>query len=411
MDSTIQQGAFPDTLERLPAAELMSDPYGVLAKLRERSPAVPIESKGSRFWIITRYEDVRRVLCDSTIVRDLVKHRREINAHCTVRDDDRRAHIPKGAHSSLSYSDGESHHRFRRLATRFFSDENLQKLAEVTDKIVNEAVGSFRPGQQIDFIADYARPICERAFCQLAGIPYNEQNRQALLKVEAIMSSDKNKVERAAEALVAWATGILEIKRKEPGDDLFSGFLRIQEEIGMTHDELTSECIITAIGNAELLVDTAGSGAFLFLAHPDQLAKALAEPSLFDTGVDEIIRYESSFRFLPPRYTTAPIELDGVTIPAGELLLMCIGGANRDPNFIADADVFDITRATTDHVGFGHGVHKCSGAQIARNQTAAVLRTFFERFPATTLAEPADKARWRPGKFLRRLEALPVILA
>ncbi|MBX4899701.1 MULTISPECIES: cytochrome P450 [Rhizobium] len=410
MDTTIQRDVIPDALERLPAAELGSDPYVVLAKLRERSPAVLIESKGARYWVITRYEDVCRVLSDPTIVRDLVKYRSEINAHCVVRDDERRVGLPKGAHSSVFYQDGEKHAALRRNAARYFVPANLENFADVIHDVAREAVSNIRPGQKIDLIEDYARPVCGRVLCRLAGIPANEKNMQAMRETEAIMSSDKSTVERAAQSLLAWATELVDIKRKEPGEDLFSVLLKLSEEIGMTQDELTSEYILASIGT-ELLVIAMGSGAFLLLTHPDQLAKALAEPSLFDTGVDEIVRYESSFRFLPPRYTTTPLELGGVTIPAGELLMVSVGGANRDPSFIADADVFDITRIPNGHVGFGHSEHKCLAAQLAKSQTGTALRAFFERFPATTLAEPPEKARWYPGKFQRKLEALPVIPA
>ena len=409
MDSTIQQSEIPDTLERLSGKELMSNPYGVLAKLRERSPAIPIESWGTRMWVITRYEDVCRVLSDPTIVRDLAKHRHEIKEHCVTRDNDRRARIPQGAHSSLFYQEGESYDKVRRLAAQYFTPNQLKNLAHVTHEIVKEAMDNFRPGQQIDFIADYARPISAKVFCQLVGIPFNEQNMQTLLKTEEIVSSDKSRIEQAAQTLIAWAKELVEIKQREPGEDLFSSLVKLQEEIGMTPDQLTSEYIVVAIGSMEP-AKAISNGAFLFLTHPDQLAKALAGPDLFETCVDEIVRYESSFRFVPPRYTTAPVELDGVTIPAGEILLVCVGSANRDPNFIADADVFDITRKTSGHVGFGHGMHKCLAAQLARNQTGIALRTFFERFPATTLAEPPDKARWSPEKSRRKLEALPVIL-
>jgi cytochrome P450 len=386
---------------------MKTDPYGVLARLREQSPAVAVETKGMRYWVITRYADVRRILTEPNM-RDRPQYSHEINAHCVVRNDARRPRVPHDANRSLFYQEGDNHDKIRRLVATH-SNSNLDHLADVTDEVVTGLVNRFRPGQQIDLMAEYARPIAVRVFCELAGIPASEQNMQAILRAVGFMSSDRSRIEQSVQGLVAWAKELVEIKRKEPADDLFSSILKLNEEIGLTHEQLTSEYVLAAIFGMEP-ANLIGNGAFLFLTHPDQLIKALARPTLFDTSVDEIVRYEPTFRFLSPHYTTSPLEVDGVTIPAGELLLLSVGGANRDPSFLADADVFDITRMPTGHLGFGAGSHSCVGAQLGRKQTATALRALFGRFPATKLVEPPDEAQWHRGKHFRKLDALPVIL-
>lgn len=200
----------------------------------------------------------------------------------------------------------------------------------------------------------------------------------------------------------------MELKRREPADDVCTELLKLHEESALTINELASTYILfvtTGMQSAAAM----GNALLTFLTHPDQLSKALAEPHLFTAGVDEIVRFESPIRILSTRYATAPVELAEVTIPAGELLYLAIAGGNRDPRRFADPDVFDVTRVPTGHLGFGHGVHRCLGAQLAKLTIGTALKMFFTRFPDTKLADPPDETRWRPGKFQRRLESLAVI--
>ncbi|MET8759943.1 cytochrome P450 [Lentzea sp. NPDC004782] len=410
------QGSIPETLNKLPTAEFTSCPHKAFAQLRETAAAFPVESSGYRCWVISRYEDTRRVLADPSVEIDRVKHgipgdsSAAISAsNCVVRAD-ALPRIPRGANRSPFYQDGDLHHLVRTTLKNFLSHEKAEELTRKAHETAQSILDTFRPGQQIELMHQYAYPIAIRTACAIAGIPDDERNvLTATLSVESMTSPSRSKMEKMAVQLVDWATELIEVKRNEPGDDAFTMLLSLHDEDKMTKTELTSTYILLVVAIMQVAV-TIGNGVFTFLSHPHQLAKALAQPDLFTTCVDEIVRYESNYRFLAPKVATEPLHLNGVTIPAGELVLICLGAANRDPDHFDAPDTFDITRTTTGHLGFGHGRHRCLGEQVGKTETGTALQLFFERFPETTFATPPDEAKWQPGKFQRRLESLPVLL-
>ncbi|MET0136176.1 MAG: cytochrome P450, partial [Kibdelosporangium sp.] len=245
--------------------------------------------------------------------------------------------------------------------------------------------------------------------CELLGIPVTQQNMLAATETEMITSPVIDEIERAARELHRFARDLAAAKRADPGEDLCTRLLQSHDEAKMTEDELISTYILLMVGGMEP-ASAIGNGAFALLTHPAQLAKLVAEPELFTDAVDEIVRFESPFRFVPPRYTSAPITLDDVTIPAGELLLLSPGAANRDPARFAEPDDFDVMRDTSGHLGFGHGAHRCLGAELGKIETATALRVLFQRFPRTRMVNLPELAQWRPGKFMRRLDTFPVVL-
>ncbi|WP_410604759.1 cytochrome P450 family protein [Amycolatopsis sp. lyj-90] len=403
-----QQDGIPEVLGRIRMKDLMVDPYGTLAGVREATPAFAIENNGYRMWAITRYHDVRKVLADPTVLRDLVEHRREINSHCMVREMPR-AHLPHGSRRGFFDRDGESHRHLRGLVGNVFTPARLAALRPRVEKLADELLDTLPVGEPVELIGSFARPIAGTIICELLGVIPDEQNMLAANESEMITSSNISEIEKAVGELHAFAKKLAEEKREEPGDDLSTRLLRLYENNEMSEDELISTYILILVGGMEPS-SAIGNGVFALLSNPGQLAKVLAEPELFTECVNEVVRYESPFRFVPPRYTSAPLELDGVTIPAGELLLISPAAANRDPARFDEPDVFDVERNTTGHLGFGHGVHRCLGSELGKIETATALRTLFRRFPDTRLVDPPERASWRPGKFMRRLDALPVIL-
>ncbi|MGW4128572.1 cytochrome P450 family protein [Amycolatopsis japonica] len=407
METTRQDG-IPEVLGSIRMRDLMADPYATLAGIREATPAFAIENNGYRMWAITRYHDVRKALSDPTVLRDLVENRHAINSHCIVREMPR-AHLPHGSRRSFFDRDGENHHRLRSLVGNVFTPTRLAELRPRVERLANELLDTLPVGEPVDLAAAFARPVSGTIICELLGILPDEQNMLAASESEMITSPIISEIEKAVGELHAFAMKLADDKRENPGDDLSTRLLRLHEDAKMSEDELISTYILIMVGGMEPS-SAIGNGAFALLTNPGQLAKVLADPELFTECVSEVVRYESPFRFVPPRYTSAPLELDGVTIPAGELLLISPAAANRDPERFDEPDVFDVERNTSGHLGFGHGVHRCLGSELGKIETATALRTLFQRFPDTRLVDPPEQARWRPGKFMRRLDTLPVIL-
>lgn len=407
MTDVTPDGPIPEVLGRLPMSDLMSDPYTTLANLREAAPAVAVKSAGYRVWVITRYDDVRKVMADPSVIRDFVRYGREVKERSLV-GADRLARVSSKLRSSFRERDGDDHHQQRALVGHLFKPGNIAKLGPRIEAVGEELLDAIPRGQPVDLIDEFARPLAGRITCELTGLPSDELATLAKLETEMQTSADLGEIERSAEALYQWGLAAVEIKRSEPADDICTELLRLHEDSALTLNELASTYILFIVTGMQSAAGI-GNAILTFLTHPDQLAKALAQPSLFTTGVDEVVRFESPIRIVSTRYATAPVTLGEVTIPAGELLYLAIAGGNRDPRHFTDPDDFDVTRVPTGHLGFGHGVHRCLGAQLAKLTVGTALEMYFTRFPETRLADPTGEVRWRPGKFHRRLDSLAVI--
>lgn len=402
-------GGVPEKLGRIRAADLATDPYGTLAAVRESCPAMAVENQGYRKWAITRYDDVRRVLADRTVLRDLVEHRKEINENCLVRPN-LSARLPHRSRRSFFDRDGESHHAMRPLVANQFTPAKVRKMMPRISELIRGLLDELPVGEPVDLVRHYTRPIAGTIVCELLGVPVSRRESLADLQNEMLTSSSIEAASQAGQELYEFALDLIETKSAEPGDDLSTLLLRLHEEGRMDRDELASTYILMVVAGMEPS-SAIGNGVFALLSHRDQLAKLLAEPALFESCVDEIIRYESPFRILPPRYTSAPLEFDGVTVPAGELLLLSPAAANRDPNRFDEPDTFDVTRQPRGHLGFGHGPHRCLGSDLGKAQTSTALRMLFQRFPNARIAETPGSVVWRPGKYMRRLDSVEVVLA
>jgi len=408
MTETVPGAGIPGELGRLDMRELTADPYGMLARIREFTAAFAIETNGYRMWLITRYDDARKVLGDSTVLKDLIEHRQQINAHCMVREQPR-AHLPHASRRSFLDRDGEDHRRLRSLVGVAFTPARLAGWRPRVEQLADELLDGLPVGEPVDLVATYARPIAGTIICELLGIPRSEWSLLAARESAMITSPVISEIEQAAVELHRFGKDLLERKRAHPGNDLCTRLLREHDESKLTDEELVSTYILLIVAGMEP-ASAIGNGLLALLTNPTELARLMAEPALFSDAVDEIVRSESPFRFLPPRVTSAPVELDGVTIPAGELVVVSPAAANRDPARFENPDEFSVLRSTTGHLGFGYGAHRCLGAELGKLEAATALRLLFGRFPRTRMLGQAEQVRWRPGKFMRRLDTFPVIL-
>jgi cytochrome P450 len=397
------------SMVKLISRQFMRDPYPALAELRENHAAVPIENAGFRMWVVARYDDARAVLADPTLQRDLVKNRRKIVGQNLVAPE-RRPMLSRQLRRSMLDQDGADHRRLRTLVSRFFSPKRLAELRPRIERAADDLLDRVPVGEEIDLIEHYARPLPAGILSDLLGVP--EWAREKFWEWESAILTAPSvpEVEEAGRRLVAFANEVIELKRAEPREDLYTEIVRAEQDGLLERPELISTITLLVIAGLEPTT-VISSGVLTLLRHPDQFACLLADPARrLPDAVDEILRYETPFRMLTPRFVDHPLELDGVTIPAGELILVSTGAANRDPNQYPDPDRFDISRCPKGHLGFSHGNHRCLGAELGRLETTVALSRLFDRFPKTTLAVPPQDAQWRPGMFMRRLDTLPVVL-
>jgi cytochrome P450 len=213
---------------------------------------------------------------------------------------------------------------------------------------------------------------------------------------------------RAVEAMADYFRGLIEERRRRPGADLLSGLVEA-EEAGdrLTERELLATCVLLYVAGHETTVNLIGNGLLALLRHPEERRRLHDDPGLLPGAIEELLRYDGPVQ-RTGRMAARDIEIGGVPIPEGSLVLGLLGAANRDPAHFAEPDRLDLGRVEPRHLGFGSGIHYCLGASLARLETQVAIGTVLRRFPTLTLA--VECPTWRPSSTLRGLEALPVAL-
>lgn len=391
--------------------EAMQDAHGFMAKLRASAPVCPAsEARQAAAVLVTRYEDVRALVGDGRVRHD-VRSKAEQEAAAEQRELTPREELMHRALGiSMIYRDPPDHTRLRRLINRAFTPRAVERLRPRLSTVIDELISAFTPGRSVDLVAEFAVPLTTFAICELLGIP---QDERAAFWGWSQEINDAELGDGYYEALadaVAYLTALIERKRANPGTDLLSELIAVSDEDGdrLSADELVATSLLLLIAGHDTSVHLIANAVLCLLTSPDQLAALRADPSLVDNVVEEVLRYESPVNILPPRFAGSAIELAGGTIPEGEMVLLSVLSANRDESVFPDPDRFDITRSAAGHLAFGHGIHYCPGAPLARMEGRLAIAALVTRFPHLRLAVPRDEVRWRDSTLMHGPESLPV---
>ena len=388
----------------------LRNPYPILSSLREQVPAFPMEGNGFRMWVVTRHADIRLILKDPALKKDVVSTRRERVIQSLV-DPSRRARLPARSRRSLLDRDGKDHRRLRDLVSHAFRPQQIAVWEPRVRELAEQLVQQLRSTGVIDLHSEFATPLALTLVAEIVGVPESLRDQFPILTTGILTGGSVREIEQAGEDMYAHALRLLEYKRAHPGGgDLIAWLMQAHSENKLDDDELVSMVIVLMMGGLEPATAIC-NGIMLLLQHPEQCARLVANPQMLPACVEEVLRFESPFRMLPPRFADKAISLDGgVTIPPKEMIIFCVASANRDPRVIEDGDRFDISREASPHLSFGSGPHHCLGAQLGRLQTGEAIAAFLRRFPKAQLALAPEKVRWRASTFLRRVESLPLIL-
>ncbi len=265
-----------------------------------------------------------------------------------------------------------------------------------------------------DVIADLAHPLPATVILEMLGIPAVDRERfkawssdiaQLIGGLSTVDAAARSK--RSLEEMRAYFAPLFAARRAKPEDDLISALLAATDRHDMlSDDELLANCVMLMFGGHETTTNLIGNGALALLQHPAERARLLADPSLAGSAVDELLRYDAPVHTMR-RTAIEPLEIRGVTVPAGSLLVLLLGAANRDPEAFPDPDRLDLGRKPR-HLSFGYGAHFCIGAALARLEAEIALTSLFQRFPQLRVTDGAE-LRWHPSLALRSLVSLPVV--
>jgi cytochrome P450 len=390
----------PDDLESQP------NPYRWLGELREAGPVQRVRMRGDLdTWVVTRYDDVLAAMSDSRLSSD-PRTAREVFKDSALGD-----RFDDNAPLSLISSDPPDHTRLRRLVSRAFTARRVEQLRPRIQEIADALLDEMGPRGAADLVADYAFPLPVSVICELLGVPFADRLlfrrwSSALLAIpvdEAAVAA----VEDARTNLFEYLRKLIAVKRTERRDDLISDLIDAGDDQRVSDDELVSLAVLLLIAGHETTVNLIGTGVLLLLEHPDQLDLLRTDPALLPSAVEEFLRFDGPVMRGLLRYTLEDVEIGGVRIPAGQIVLPCIGAANRDPARFDRPDAMEVVRNGNSHVGFGHGIHFCLGAALARAEGAIAIGSLIRRLPDLALAVSADSLL-RRRTFIRGLEALPV---
>jgi cytochrome P450 len=283
------------------------------------------------------------------------------------------------------------------------------RIAEITGELLDGLAGR----DEVNLVDDFAFPLPVTVICELLGVPHADRDDFRRWSNVLLSAGDFTEVHAAGEAMATYLYQLTTSKIEHPADDMLTALVQARDDEGdggLGEFELVSMAFLLLVAGHETTVNLIANGVLSLLRNPDQLAALRADPALLPGAVEEFLRYESPVNQATLRYTTVPLTLGGVQIPADEFVLVSLGSANRDGDRFADPDQVDITREPGGHLAFGHGIHFCLGAPLARMEGQIAIGGLLDRFPALTLAVDPAELRWRNSTLLRGLEALPVRL-
>ncbi|BCB75746.1 cytochrome P450 [Phytohabitans flavus] len=392
------------------AATAEGERHAAYAELARRGPVHRISlPTGVPIWLVTGYEQARSLLTDPRVVKGGWDGR----TRWTPPGQGLPEALSRGLYTHMLTQDPPDHGRLRKLVGKAFTRRRIDLLQPTIAKLAGELLDALRDEETTDLMATYAAPLPIAVITELVGVP-PEARADFRGWATPLMSPGilpRERIEAAATALHRYTLDLVATKRAAPRDDLLSDLIAAREDgERLTEDELTSSVYLIVFAGHETTVNLIGNGVLALLTHPDQLAKLRAHPELIDRAVEEFLRFDPPVQGTLPYLTTEPVEVAGVTIPADELVMFAAQAANRDPAVFAAPDTFDIERERATHLAFGHGVHHCLGAPLARVQGRIAFEALLDRFPRIRLNVPAHTLTRTPSMVLNALTTLPVSL-
>ncbi|MCE7003783.1 cytochrome P450 [Kibdelosporangium philippinense] len=358
---------------------------------------------GVPVWLITRHAEARQALAHPDIVKSITEFPHQDHVP---------ADLLAAMNTHMLMANPPDHTRLRKLVSAVFTRRRIETF-EPRIKQISAALLDSLDGSPVDLVSEYAYPLPITVICELIGVPAlqcDEFRRLSQIAINGPVYSAETYVDAATE-MVGLMRDMITQRRARPQQDLLSELITVRDGGDkLTDDELTSMMVLLLVAGHETTVNLIATGMYNLLSHPSQLDKLRADRSLVPSAVEELLRYDGPAMVTIPAKTNAPVRIGDVTIPAGEVVLPTLSSANRDPRRFSSPDQLDITRDDNQHMAFGHGIHHCLGAPLARLEARVAVNDLLDRFPRPRLANPADEPERYPSLLINGITRLDVLI-
>lgn len=393
--------------------ETEAERFAHYARQRRERPVAQDGDNG--FWAVYRYADVQRVLTEHTRFSSQFRAGRQAGL-APVSPEDRDVENQAGAlAASLIASDPPRHTQLRNLVNRAFTPRAVLALEATITDLTNELLDAAAPHGRMDVMTDLAEPLPVTVIASLLGIPLDDRERfkrwsdHLVGSSEEVAGGDLDARRRAQEELTDYFRAVIADKRRWPGDDLITALLAAAiDGVSLSEQDLLGFCVLLLIAGHETTTHLIGNGFLTLLEQPAALQRLQRQPELVPSAVEEVLRYRSPVQAMG-RLAAVDTVLGGEQIRAGERVIAWLGSANRDEAVFPDPEHFDVARNPNRHLAFGHGVHFCLGAPLARLEGRIVMEALVRRLEAPQ-QESAGDAEFSLG-FIHGLRHLPIRFA
>ncbi|MET8681529.1 cytochrome P450 [Streptomyces sp. NPDC004647] len=381
-------------------------PPPAYAEMRAHNPVtkVKLALSGREVWVVTRQEDVRRVLTSSEMSSSVKLPGYPLQF--PVPDE-----VLQTMELPLVAMDPPDHTVRRRAIIPELTVKRMQALRPRIQEIVDEHIDAMlAQGGPVDLVEALAIPVPSLLFCELMGVPHQDTTTFRAFAEKTVKSDvSPEEVAAATAEMDAYLDKLVAEKTENGSDDLLGRIIeRNREERTLEHGDIVALGRMLLFGGFDTITNMIALGTATLLGHPEQLAEVKADPSLTAGAIEELLRYLSIADSATGRVALEDIEIGGVLIRAGEGIIALNGSANRDNTVFEDPDTFDIHREIKLHSAFGHGNHQCPGASLVRVELEIVFNTLFARIPGLRLAVPEDELKFKSHTLIHGMHSLPV---
>ncbi|WP_028937465.1 cytochrome P450 family protein [Pseudonocardia spinosispora] len=388
----------------------MADPHAVYELLRRERPVARARSEqGLPVWLITRYDDVRAALVDPRLAKDSAGLGAVFDR---VVPPDKRMPFGPELTAHMLNSDPPQHTRLRALVNRGFTGRSIAlmrpRIEAIAAELAEALAARLAAGEEVDLLDEFAFPLPMTVISEILGVPGEHRDEFRGWSNHALSSAP---IEERAPSLMAMAeflTRLVADKRARPGEDMLSAAVAASEDTDhLSDNEAVAMAFLLLVAGHETTVNLISNGMLALLRNPDQLVQLRADPSLLPGAVEEFLRFDGPLNLATMRFTAEPVTIAGTDIPQGELVLVSLASANRDPDHFERPDELDLRRGGT-NLAFGHGIHHCLGAALARLEGQIAFRALLDQVPPFELAGNPEDLIWRDSTLIRGVKRLHI---